>query len=87
MFALRVRYLRLVDNQSKTGNKKSGTEGQIGQDFPSYAGHTVITSRIYSPTSERIQLVPNLGQSVTQTAVRGRCGGAHTNGRCGGIDT
>ena len=29
----------------------------------------------------------NLGQSVTQTSIRGRCGGARTDRRCGGIDT
>ena len=31
--------------------------------------------------------MPNLAQSVTQTAIRGRCGGARTNRRCGGINT
>jgi len=31
--------------------------------------------------------VPNLGQPVTETAIRGRCGGARMNRRCGGIDT
>jgi len=39
------------------------------------------------PTSERIRLVPNLGQPVTKTAIRGRCGGALSNRRSGGIDT
>ena len=46
-----------------------------------------IANRIQPPKSEGIQLVPNLGQPVTQTAIRGRCGGARTDRRCGGIDT
>ena len=69
------------------GNEKPGTEGQSGQVFPPYAGHIAITSRIQSPASEGIQLVPDLGQPVTQTAIRGRCGGARTDRRCGSIDT
>ena len=31
--------------------------------------------------------MPNLGQPVTETAIRGRCGGERTNRRCGSIDT
>ena len=37
--------------------------------------------------SWQIQLVPNLGHSVTQSAAGERCGGARTDGRWGGIDT
>jgi len=48
-------------------------------------------NRVYSDrhlyTSDRIQLMPNLGQPVTEAAVRGRGGGACKNSRCGRIDT
>jgi len=71
----------------KQGNEKPGAEGQSGQVLPPYAGRTAIANRIQSPTSEGIQLVPNLGQPITQAALRGRGGGARTDRRCGGVDT
>jgi len=79
-----ARYLRLVDNQSKTGKWETWCrwEGQSGKVFPPYAGRTAIANRIQSPTSKGIQLMPNLGQPVTQTAIRGRRGGARTDRRC-----
>jgi len=40
-----------------------------------------------SKTGKSEQLMPNLGQPVTETTIWGRCGGEHTNRRCGGIDT
>jgi len=70
----------------KQGNKKPGAEGQSGRVWPPYAGRTAIANRIQPPTSEGIHLVPNLGQPVTQTAIRGRRGGARTGRRCGGVD-
>ena len=54
--------------------------------LPPYAGRTAIANRIQPPTSEGIHLVPNLGQPVTQTAIRGRREGARTDRRCGGVD-
>ena len=63
----------------KQGNEKSGEEGQSGQVLPPYAGRTAVANRIQPPTSEGIHLVPNLGQPVAQTAMRGRRGGARTD--------
>jgi len=71
----------------KQGNEKPDAEGQSGQVWPPCARHTAITSRVQSPTSEGIQLMPNLGQPVTQTTIRGRRGGVRTDRRCGGVDT
>ena len=50
------------------------------------SGDTAVSNRIQPPTSEGIHLVPNLGQPITQTAIRGRRGGARTDRRCGGVD-
>ena len=53
---------------------------------PPYAGRAEVANRIQPPTFEGIHLVPNLGQPVTQTAIRGRRGGARTDRKCGGVD-
>jgi len=70
----------------KQGNEKPGEEGQSGQILPPYAGRTAVANRIQPPTFEGIHLVPNLGQPITQTAIRGRRGWARTDRRCGGVD-
>jgi len=75
-----------------------GEEGEQNRMAGGGAGqHTTQTSKTLPKDSIKIYRVKrsgrtnvgnrNLGQSVTQTTIRGRCGGARTDRRCGGIDT